>query len=352
MPLVDMEKPDVDVFLTEVLDDEYGLSEGTIRNYRKALRAFFGYLDREWHEDVAVGAAITRKVDPEECLDDTEVEAMLDATRNAREKALIAVLDDTGMRIGAVLSIQMQHVDIEGERATLTVNPDAHTKGDKGAKPLTWSRGYVANWLDVHPRPDRPTAALFHKRQKFDDEEDGALERNYAGRIVKSIAEDAGLDRDRVTSKLFRASAVTRWIREDLGEQAIKHRTGWSEDSRMFQVYSHVTDKQMNDVVFDHYDIDGEDSESPRPDLEQCPQCRTPLRGGERFCPGCASPLTASAEEATEEVDDDFFVSFNGAASYDEDAVAEARRRFKTDPEFRSMVVLAREMVDHESPSS
>lgn len=207
---------------------------------------------------------------------------MLDAAQNPRDKALVAVLADTGLRIGAVLSFQMRHVNVSGQRATLTINPDANTKGDDGPKPLTWSRGYVANWIDVHPRSDNPDAALFHKLKQWDEDEDGALDQGYAGVLLKKLASRANLDEDRVKAKLFRASAVTRWIQEDMGEQAIKHRTGWSEDSRMFQIYSRVKDEEMNDVVFDHYDI-GEAEERGRPDLDQCPQCRTPLRGNERF---------------------------------------------------------------------
>jgi integrase len=350
MPLVEMEKPDVDVFLTDTLQDEYGLTEGSVRNYRKALRLFFGHLGRDWSEDITIGAAIERKVDPDECLSNDEIEAILDAAKNPRDKALVAVLADTGLRIGAALSFQMRHVNIDGSRATLTINPDANTKGDDGPKPLTWSRGYVANWIDVHPRPENPDAALFHKLRQWEEDEDGALNQGYAGVLIKKLANRAGLDKDRIKAKLFRSTAVSRWIREDMGEQAIKHRTGWSKDSRMFQVYSRVQDQEMNDVVFDHYDI-GEERTAERPDLDQCPQCRTPLRGNERFCPGCASPLTAGAQDATDAIDDDLFESFGSADGLAEAIVAEARRRFKSDPEFRATLVEARESASHESSS-
>jgi integrase len=345
-----MERSDVDLFIIDVLQDELERKPGTIRNYRKSLRLFFGHLGREWADDIPIGSPVKRTVDPDECLSDDEIEAMLDAAQNPRDKALIAVLSDTGIRIGAALSFQMRHVDFDGPRATLTINPKAHVKDDEGPKPLTWSRGYVANWIDVHPRPDNPDAALFHKLKQWDESEEGALREGYAGTLIKKLAKRAGLDEKRVKSRLFRSSAATGWIREGMSEQAIKHRMGWSKDSRMFEIYSRVTDEEMNDAIFDHYGI-GESEERGRPDLEQCPQCRTPLRGSERFCPGCASPLTAAAQEATEQVDDDLFESFGGADGISKELVAEARQRFKSDPQFRETVVMAHELASHDSSS-
>lgn len=48
-----------------------------------------------------------------------------------------------------------------------------------------------------------------------------------------------------------------------------------------------------------------------RPTLEQCPQCRTPLRDGARFCPGCGTPLTQGAAQTLEETEDDIVNSIH-----------------------------------------
>ncbi|WP_135829982.1 tyrosine-type recombinase/integrase [Halorussus halobius] len=299
---------DVDAFKLH-LEDVHGLSEGSIRNYMKSMRKFLQwYHDEPWTEAVKVGSPPERKHDPDEEITSDDLNAMLDAASEfdsaARDKALIALLRDTGLRIGAILSFQIQHVDFEGRRGTISINEDANVKDADGPKPVTWSRGYVANWLDVHPRPDDPEAALIHKTRQWGDDEDGALRQQYAGRRIQEIAETAGLDPDRIHAHLFRGTAISEWIRDEMSDQTIKHRADWSEDSRMFGVYSRVTDEQFNDVVFNHYDIgDPEDDEkSTGPDLDDCPQCRTSLRGEELFCPGCAAPLTQAAEDASEDV--------------------------------------------------
>ena len=241
----------------------------------------------------------------------------------------------------------MRHVDFEGRRATVTINEQANVKGDDGPKPITWSRGYVANWIDIHPRPDDPDAALIHKLRQWNADEDAALAQQYAGRVITETAERAGLDPGRIEARLFRATSISQWIRDNMGEQAIKHRTGWEKDSRMFEVYSRVTDEEMNDVVFDHYDIDGADSEQSGPSLEECPQCRTPLRGTEAFCPGCANPLSSSATEATDRTSSalrEFMVEADDVDA--RAAAASAAETAENDPAFASALIEELQSLD------
>ncbi|EMA42637.1 tyrosine-type recombinase/integrase [Halococcus saccharolyticus] len=340
-PLVELGSvDDVNAFKLH-LEDEHGLSEGTIRNYTKAIRKFLSYRDLDFADDVSVGAPPKRRHDPDDEIDQDELGALLDASANPRDKAMIALLADTGLRIGAVLSLQMQHVDVQGRRATVTINEDANVKGDDGTKPLTWSRGYLANWIDVHPRPGDPDAALIHKLRQWNEDDDAALIQQYAGRIITETAGRAGLDPDRIEARLFRSTTISQWIRDDMGEQAIKHRTGWEKDSRMFEVYSRVTDEEMNDVVFDHYGIDAADGGGESgPPLEECPQCRTPLRGGEAFCPGCAAPISSSASEATDETSSalrEFMVEADDADA--RAAAASAAETAENDPAFASALI-------------
>ena len=95
-PLVDLESvDDVNAFKLH-LEDEHGLSEGTIRNYAKALRKFLDWRGLDWASEVSVGPPPKRRHDPDEEIDADELGALLDAAANPRDKALIAILSDTG----------------------------------------------------------------------------------------------------------------------------------------------------------------------------------------------------------------------------------------------------------------
>lgn len=299
MPLMEMAKSSVDEFLFKQKHDR-GLGEGTLRNYRKALRKFFRHHGREWAEDIEIGSSPDRTVDVDKLLSREEITRLIEAATNPRDKAIIALLADTGLRIGAATSLRLRDVDLSGRAGTVTINEEANVKDDSGPKPLTWSRGYIANWLDVHPRPDEDEAPLFHKTEQVSDDEDGALAYQYCARRLKWIADDADIDRERVRAHNFRKSAISRWIREGLSEQAIKHRAGWAKDSSQFDVYSGVTAEEMNEDILDHYGL-AKSGDASSPELEACPSCRTPLTDGARFCPGCGDALSATASEAVAE---------------------------------------------------
>jgi len=316
-PLPDMTLADV-TDLVEVLRDDHGLAEGTLRNYRKALRVFFKWEGKEWWENVKVGSPIRRTVERDELLSVGQIDAMLDSANLARDKAAVAMMADCGLRIGSLLSFRVKDIDLSRRVATATANEEANAKGASGSIPLTWSRGYVANYLDVHPTAGRgsgendsrdpdPEAALIHKtkrgRPSSDPEDDnGALDYHYFSRQIKEIGERAGVPRDKLNTHNFRKTAITRWVREGLPEQAIKHRSFWVKDSSQFDVYSGVTDEEMNKDIAAHYGIKVPENadEDDKGGITECPQCEATVRKSSRFCPGCGNPLTQSAVNSIE----------------------------------------------------
>lgn len=300
--LTAMELDDVNISLSR-LKREFEFKEGSRRDYRKALRVFFRWRDVAWAEDIKIGASPDRSVDREDLLTDEEVNDMPEVGSNPRDKALIALLDDTGLRIGAIGSLRIKDVDLSGKIGYISINEDANVKDASGRKPLTYSRGQLANWLDVHPTPDEPEAPVIDKSEGWTgDDDSGAMTQQYLSRRVKMIAEDADLDGDRIHTHLFRKTTISRWIREDVHEQVIKSRVDWVKDSQQFETYSGVEDEQLNEQFLEHYDL-AEPDESERTKLENCTVCGTPLRGTENVCPSCAAPLNESGRDAIERVE-------------------------------------------------
>lgn len=339
VPLVEMGRQDVDSLLFDLKHD-HGLAEGTRRNYRKALKQFHRWRGEDWVEDFVIGVSPDRQVDPNDLLTDAEIQALLDAAQNPRDKALIAVLADTGLRIGAIASLRIRDLDFSGRTTLVSINEDANVKDASGTVPLTWSEGHLSNYLDVHPRRDVADAPVFHKAAgHWDGDDDGALAYQYLSRRVKDVADAAGVDPEKCNLHNFRHTAISNWIREGLSEQSIKHRASWEVDSDMIRVYSSVRDEELNDQILDHYDIATGDAGSATPDLDACPRCNNTLRGNERFCPSCSAPLSQTAADRVEEIEDDTFESIRNATPSNDDLLAEFRRRFKDDPAFRSQVV-------------
>jgi len=343
MPLTEFDGIDDVNTLELLLQDEYDLAETTIRGYKKGLKKFFAWQDVEFADEITIGSPIENKHDPDDEITTEELAAMLDACSEfdsaARDKAFISLLRDTGLRLGAVLSLRVGDVDLETRKATVQINTDANVKDAEGRKPLTWSRGYLANWLDIHPRSDDPDVALIHKTRRFDEDDDGALRQQYAGRRITKIADAAGVDSDRIHAHLFRGTAISEWIREGMTEQQIKHRAAWDEDSRMLSTYSMVSEEEMNDGIFETYGIEGE-AEDRSPELDQCTQCRTPLRGDERFCPSCAAPLDSTAVTVSEDIEEGTFeLAMDGPPPHADGFLKEFRERWRSDAEFRAWLL-------------
>jgi len=71
-PLMEMERSEVDALLFDYKHD-YEMADGTLRNYRKTRRKFFRYHDREWAEDIEIGAIPDREVDADKTLTEDEI---------------------------------------------------------------------------------------------------------------------------------------------------------------------------------------------------------------------------------------------------------------------------------------
>ena len=326
-PLMEMNRSDVDALLFEY-KHEYEMAKGTLRNYRKALRKFFRYHDREWAEDIKVGAVADREVDTDKTLTEDEIDALRESATHPRNKALLEILLDTGLRISAVGTLRVQDVELGGRAGTVTLNQEAvGRKGASGKRPLTYSKPYVANWLDVHPRGGDPDAPLFHRLTEpnggWDEDDDGALTYQHLQRLLKEIAERAGVDRNKVNPHNFRKTAITQWIRQGFSEQEIKHRATWVKDSKQFETYSQVTDEEMNQQILAEYGLAEEQDEHNKPDIDDCPQCQTALSGSPRFCPGCGLALSQKAAKDLEDAEDDIFEDL--AETTDDDEVSMLR---------------------------
>lgn len=115
-----------------------GLADSTLRNVRKAARRFFrDGIEVDWWEDINIGGAPETNVTEDDIFVSEEVEALFDAARNSRDKALMAALLATGQRISALLSLRIRDVDLDGNTGYIYLNEDAlGLKGASGKRPL------------------------------------------------------------------------------------------------------------------------------------------------------------------------------------------------------------------------
>lgn len=297
--LVEMDKDDLDSFTVEC-QRKHDISKPTLNNYKATWRPFFGELGRDWAEDIEFFDTDDDEVEAWKVFTSDEVDAMLEEA-TGRTVAVIAVLADTGSRITALLSIPLGNADLKGQVPVLTLNEHAPTKGAEGNLPLTFSRAYLASYIrNDHPRSGRDDVALFHKKEQFSEDDDGACHYDTIRTHVKDVMKEVGIEERRRKMHHFRHTAITRWKRMGIQESVIQHRTKWA-DMGMLDKYSHLVEEDKDEMTAEAFGLidpdDTDDTSRPEDALGDCPVCQTTIRSAARFCPGCGNPIDIEAAE-------------------------------------------------------
>lgn len=247
----------------------------------------------------------TPSVDPDRVFEDEEVNTLLDEAGPV-DAAIVAVLADTGCRVGALASFRVRDVDRSGAVPELRFNTESNVKTATGKILLSWSKGYLDDYLeDEHPCPGDPDAPLIHKTMHYDADDpydDGAFHTDTIRKRLKNLGEAAGIARDRMKPHNFRHTAVSNWIRQGFTPEDIVHRASWASP-RMLDIYDNVTDEQMNESIAVKMGIvDEEDVASDPSEVTiDCPQCQTTIRRSAKVCPVCNLALN---QQSASEVKD------------------------------------------------
>ena len=135
-------------------------------DFRLTLKVFGKYV-REGHTDrdtlypeevrwIKKDMKLNEKRDPL-YFTDAEIEAMIKAADNDRDKAIIAIEGEFGLRPGELLGMLVGWVKVDDAGAVINVG-----KGKTGPRRLRSIRAvyYLTRYLDNHPLKDDPNAPL------------------------------------------------------------------------------------------------------------------------------------------------------------------------------------------------
>ena len=307
-PLVDLDRDDYHDLLFALRHDT-SLSDTTIRNYEDTLCLWLSdYRGLDWPGDVDRTERDSTGPDPEDMLEQTEIQRLLSACTSQRDIALIEFLADTAARIGLACSLRVQDVELDADRPVYRPNPNslANKDVDIVERPLIDSRAAIRTFLrQAHPRANEPEAALFHKQKAYGDsieEDDGVLNPSALRQHLKRIGERAGIDKP-VNPHNFRHSAVTRLAREGYTRSEIEHRTGWTVNTDMWDDYQHLTAEQHNDDILSRAGVVDED-DGPDATRHPCGNCGETLAPHHDYCPNCGDAVSRSAREDLDESTD------------------------------------------------
>ncbi len=273
--------------------ETYDLSHETKRNIKVVVKSFYKHTigeDIYYPKHVAwIKTTVNKnkKILPEDILDEEEIMKLLDAATNTRDRAIIALLFDTGIRAGELLALRKKDIDMNGNPAHITVT------GKTGSRriPIMFSVPFLGSWIDM--RKDMKAndwlwigiGSWFNHNRQMD----------YSGlrMMLKKVAKRAKLDK-RVYPHLFRHSRASNYANK-LTEQQLKIFFGWTGDSKMAATYVHLSGRDIDNAVLQANGQTPKNEEAkPKLNVKVCPRCRNLNSITSTYCSTCGTGLDIS----------------------------------------------------------
>jgi integrase/recombinase XerD len=280
---LDVDDRDITAFLSWLEQSDY--APHTKRDYKTVLKRLFRNLGKEeLVENVRQTLKRNKKKLPSDILTKDEIIKMIEAADHPRNKAMIAMMYEGGLRIGELANLKIKDVQFDEWGALVKVRGKT---GERIVRVVS-SASLISQWLEMHPKRDDMEAPLWvnlssnYKKVGI----------TYQGirQNLKRIVEKAGVKKN-ITPHVFRHSRATHLARS-LTEAEMNIYFGWVQGSGMPATYVHLSGRDVDDKILQIYNLkpkdkDREDKMRPK----ECPRCKYINSPVSRFCGRCGTVL-------------------------------------------------------------
>ena len=242
------DKKDIVSFISYLKDKNY--KDGTIDSYMVALKCFFRFIrDCEKGEStpkflrVMVRKRVTNNLKKEDLIDTEEIKKILNVCRNSRDRCMVSMAFEAGLRTGELRSITISDLikTSYGYKVYIGEN-GAKTQYSRRAAHFAASKNYLHEWLSKHPYRHNLKSPLFCNL---------ANGNVLTGQVVTRIIKVAGM---RAVGKdlhhyILRHSFGTRMSLNKHPESAIKKLMGHSPTSHVLADYQHLAESDGEDII-------------------------------------------------------------------------------------------------------
>ncbi len=222
------------------------LSQNTVWSYVKAVRGFLAWAKAEG-EDVDAEARLPKLPQRHiEVLTRDEVQRMEDVADTERDKLIVRLLADSGVRVGELVKLRERDlVEQSRTEAFLRVVGRSQGGGAKGDRyrmvPLAPPLGKRIRRYVERSRPvDATSDRLFVSRRRSASGGYEAITESGVQQMIRDLGERAGV-RKRVHPHLFRHSAATFMLQRGMNPLLVAQVLGHSSLAMIQRVYAHLT---------------------------------------------------------------------------------------------------------------
>lgn len=281
--------------------EESSFALWTKHDYKVVIKRFVRWLRKteDFPEEVKwikTGMKKNCKILPQDILTQQEIINLIRTAKGTRDKALISILYESGMRIKELLTLRIRHVEFDSYGARIICS------GKTGMRRIriVASVPYLKRWLNEHPKNDDPNSPLWLSWNGFkkvkDNEgsrikyESEAICYRRVSDLLRDIALKCGIKK-RVNPHSFRHARATH-LANKLTEAQMKEFFGWTQSSEMASIYVHLSGRDTEDAILKIYgkkksDVNREEEFSEK----ICPGCKTENQIESKYCDKCSAPL-------------------------------------------------------------
>ena len=215
-------------------------------------------------------------------LTEEDIQKILLAAEHPRNKAIIAMLWESGARVGEIANLLFKHVTFDEYGIKITV------KGKTGSRKirLIFSTPYVSTWINNHPYKNDPNAPLWINIGPKNNKKPIS----YASirKLLQVISKKADIKKKH-NPHLFRHSRAT-FLANYLTEFQMNEYFGWIQGSPMASTYVHMNGAQIDNALLALNGIKNEENkQSTNLQPRICPKCDTINQHDTKHCNKCGS---------------------------------------------------------------
>ena len=271
------------------------ISPRTVEDYKQAIRKYYTWKlsPSDFAEKVGwihvKGNTVNRLKKSEDMITKEEIEKIINACANSRDKALFSTLYDSGCRIGEILTLRIR--DLQNDQWGTVLHVTGKT-GERMVRIVGDSVPYLREWVNNHPGRNDPSAMVFVSVAG----NDYGRPMNYDEMIkaLRRAKKRAGINR-RIHPHLFRHTRASL-LASKVAEAPLESQMGWIHGSRQTRTYVHLSAKAQDAAILKAYGIKVEEEESVKDAKPRaCPRCGELNPSNTTYCRKCWLPMTVEA---------------------------------------------------------
>jgi len=293
-------------------------SEKTLWQYKASIKTFYRWLfdigptdtppeavrwiRREGHKSINPAESFKKDI-----LTVKEAIDMINCARNPRDKAMVAILWEAGLRASELLRVKKSHLNWHDNYVEFEVSG----KTGKRDVIIVQSKPHLEVWLhelDLKknrlPEEIKDELWVSFNAKGFGTKYLGnkTMSRDNLNNMLKIVAKRAGITK-RIWTHGMRHSAATKDSSNGWNEARMRIKFGWSKNSNMPSVYTHLANSDIKEAVLEENGViehKDKKEKSLLNDAVKCMFCFTVNLKESDYCSKCGKPLKAEQFKALE----------------------------------------------------